>query len=233
MFTTQKETLVVLFSIIFLSFHVFANNDFDTAIEQAKSQGLTSIQEAKDGVPYYSAKNLDPVWNEATEGGIVRIDKFSFLNQKNANVTESAFNDKLTFVAFFFSSCAGFCPMLIQNLKDVEQKLKKFGPSIQYLIVSVDPKTDSPKTLLEYSKKMGLGSSWTLLTGPEDVVYSFARDTLLAEAFKLPKSEGQFAHSEHFYVFDRERRLRGVLNGTRLDVPDKAEKLISSLGARP
>lgn len=39
----------------------------------------------------------------------------------------------------------------------------------------------------------------------------------------------KFAHTEHFYVIDQKSRLRAILNGTRIDLPQNMLKVVSQL----
>ncbi len=228
MFT--KKTLIILLGLTH-SVVWAAKTSFQDAIQDAKRSKMTIVNEVHAGVPFYSIKTLDPSWEEAGEIPIVKIPSLQLLDQHGKMRDEKLFDNKLSVVAFFFSSCAGFCPTLIKNLQQVEKKVKQQNKDVQFVAISVDPSTDAPKRLEEYAKKMNLSSSWILLTGEEDRVYNLAHETFAAEAFKLPKSKGQVGHSEHFYVVDGKRRLRGVLKGTRLDVASKAGELLAALKA--
>lgn len=209
------------------------NSSFESAIRDAKVASLTEVHEQSSGVPFYSIRTLDPNWQESGATPIVRIDSLNLIDQDGTRITESIFDNKISFVAFFFSSCAGFCPTFLQNLQHVEEQLKKLNlkdlPETQFVAISVDPDRDQPQQLKAYFKKMGFQSSWTLLTGDKENIFALARETFASEAFQLPKSKNQFSHSEHFYVLDSKRRLRGVLKGTRVDVAEKAQDLLTAL----
>lgn len=222
MFAAKNLVLLV----VMCSGLAFAD-EFDEAVQSARKSRLTEVDTPKNGTPFYSTKTLDPIWGEASTD-IVQINQLDLLNQENQRKDEKLFNNEITFVAFFFSSCRGFCPTLLRHLQEVEKKVSSLGRNVKYVAISVDPKTDSPARLKDYAKTMKFSKNWQLLTGSEEKIYALARETFAAEAFKLPKSKGQFAHSEHFYVLDRQRRLRGILNGTRMDVADKAYSLVST-----
>jgi protein SCO1/2 len=204
-------------------------DSFKAAIDQAKSSGYMQVNQTQSGVPFYSVKTLDPNWEEAGSTPIVKLSGMTLLNQDGKPIRDSFFDGKISILTFFFSSCSGFCPVLIRSLQKVESKVESLG-QIQYVGVSVDPERDQPSVLKTYYKKMKLKSNaWTLTTGDHDTIYSFARETLASEAFKLTKSEGQIAHSQHFYIFDSKRRLRGIVDGTSLAAPDKAFDIIASI----
>jgi protein SCO1/2 len=202
---------------------------FEEAIQSAHNQGLTTVNPVKEGLSFYSTKNLDPVWDESKESPIVKIEKFEMTNQIGKSISEKYFSDKITIFAFFFASCPGFCPTLLKNLQSVEAKLAGFK-NIQYVAMSVDPENDSPVKLKKYFEKMKFNSkTWTLLTGKREEIYKFARETLLSEVFESIKIKGEIAHSEQFYIFDKNRKLRGMVKGTRKDVSENVMKVVSLL----
>jgi protein SCO1/2 len=229
LFTAPKTALVLA---LLSLFSVSARADeFTDAVARSHQMNLTQVNTAQEGVPFYSKKTLDPVWELNGPQAIVKVDDFPFTDQEGKKQTEKIFDGKTTFVSFFFSSCAGICPMAFRNLMGVEKKIKEKFKNVQFVAISIDPERDNPAHLKKYKTKLHLSESWKLITGDKEKIYSLARDTFAAEAFKLPKTEGQFAHTEHFYVLDSQRRLRGVLKGTRLDVGEKASDLMTALSS--
>lgn len=229
MFSGHHQILVL--GILAVTLLSCTRNDtaFLRARDQAKQAGLLEVGRADKGVPFYTVKTLDPVWNPDGAAAIVTLPQLSLQDQNGAHRQETMFDGKISLVGFFFTSCSGFCPTFLKNLQTVEKRLKGF-PSLQYVAISVDPETDTPARMKKHFIKMGLSpSTWTLLTGDKKAIWSLARDTFAAETFPLPVSKGQIAHSEHFFVIDSSRRLRGVLRGTRLDLADRAEALVKEL----
>ena len=228
MFTKKINQLVVLSIFSILNFGC-QQNEFDSAIVKAKYEKLTEINQPANGVSFYSKKSLDPIWDSTAD--IVKVPSLKLQNQLGTMVDEKHFQNKITFVAFFFSSCAGFCSITIKNLQKIESKLKDYK-NVQYIGISVDPEKDSPARLKKYFSHMKLNSkNWNLLTGNKKLIYKFAQETMQSEVFDLPKSKGQVSHSEHFYVIDPGLRLRGVIKGTRLDASTRAVELVSALMA--
>jgi protein SCO1/2 len=228
LFTNQINQLVVLFLFLLTGLGC-QQNEFENAILKAKSDKLIQVNQPGKGVSFYSKKNLDPIWDSTAD--VVKVPKLKLQNQSGVTVDESLFENKITFVAFFFSSCAGFCSITIKNLQQIESDLKNYK-NVQFIGITVDPEKDSPAQLQKYFKSMKLNSkTWNLLTGNKNTIYKFAQETMQSEVFVLPKSKGQISHSEKFYVIDPELRLRGVIKGTRLDASTRAVELIYSLTA--
>lgn len=226
MFTKEKIALFIAIAALATYFASAGTDPFEKAIDKAKIEQLTEVDQAKGSVPFYRVNTLDPTWEESS---IVQLSKLDLVDQNNNRQSEKLFDNKITFVAFFFASCAGFCPTLLRSLQDVEVKVRAHHEDVQFVAITVDPLRDSPRELKKYFEKMKMSKSWKLLTGDKNSIYSLAHDIFAAEVFQLPKSRGQISHSEHFFVLDEKRRLRGVLKGTRLDVGEKAETLLSQL----
>ena len=231
MFAQKKALIAALFLVVlFFVSHVKRVDQFENSIESAKKLGLTEVYPVGEGVPFYAPHTLDPIWEDRASSSLVRLPSLQLIDQAGVVQTEKLFQGKVTFVAFFFTSCAGFCPTLLGQLQRVESRVKRDFPSVRFVAISVDPENDTPRVLTDYMKKRLIsGRSWTLLTGEKSKIYELARETFAAEAFELPKSKGQVSHSEHFFVIDQDLRLRGVLKGTRLDVPESAYQLLSAL----
>lgn len=206
---------------------------FSRAISAAKDQGLVRVHTAAVEVPFFSPGTLDPLWNTKNTDPIVIIPPFRLRDQDDALQTEGLFEGKLTLVTLFFSSCAGFCPTLIKSLQSVESNIRGSHPEMQYVGLSIDPQTDQPTVLRGYFARMKLSRSWKLLTGDPQQLTHIARGVLAAEVFPLPKSKGQFGHSEHFFLIDQHRRLRGVFSGTRLDVTKQIKENLAQLAKSP
>ncbi len=214
---------------VILSSHPFKARSFDEAIERGRLEGLDKVAVVREGLPHFSAKSLDPVWDgKGGKAGLVMMPLVPLLDQEGKGLEELDFKGRITFLSFVFTSCAGVCPFLVANLKKIAEQ--NAGPEIQFLAITVDPEKDTPALLREYKKKMNLDSRWRLMTGDHEVIYNLIKKTFLSQAFQRTQGEERnFAHSEHFYVLDQDRYLRAVLNGTRFDVKDEAKALIQML----
>lgn len=197
------------------------------AIQDVKMAGLTEFPTAKNTVPYFQAKTLTPVWDFGETN--VKVPDFNLVNQSGKVVDQKVFDKKISLVFFFFTTCAGICPNLIQTLKKISEPLREFS-NVQYVGFSLDPDRDSPEALQKYRHRMKIDSDrFTLVTGNRKTIYALAHDTFAAEAFPLPKTKGQIGHTERFFVVDEIGFLRGAVRGTRLDSPQETFLLVSQL----
>jgi protein SCO1/2 len=57
--------------------------------------------------------------------------------------------------------------------------------------------------------------NWHLLTGSKSIIYTLARTSYFAEEdLGFTKDSTQFLHTEHIILVDKNKRIRGVYNGT-------------------
>ena len=133
-------------------------------------------------------------------------------------------------VAMFFAQCEYSCPIVVQQMKSLEQSL---SPSIRdrigFLLVSFDVERDTPEALSVYRRKMNLGPErWTILRGDADDVRELA--ALFGINYQKD-GKGQFAHSNVIAVLNaegeiihRQTGLKGDTAGT-LKAIENADKL--------
>ncbi len=205
--------------------------EFEKAISQARMTTQTHVNAPGEGLPYFTAKTLNPIWNEDGPSPIVRFPDVTWKDQTNQTQSLAFLKGKRTIVAFFFSTCAGFCPMLVQKMKKMQTALKD-QPDVQFLGITVDPELDTPARLKIFAQYQGIRDPRTfkLLTADQTTITLLVRDTIASQVVARKNTDlRSFAHSEHFYLLDEQARLRGVLNGTRIDAPDEARKMLVML----
>jgi len=189
---------------------------------------VDQVNTAKTGLPYFTVETLNPTWNSSDK--IVTVPEFTLIDQNNQPRDASLFDGKVTVIGFMFASCQGFCPFVVEGMKSID---REFPGRAQFVTFTVDPENDTPGELKAYAKRKGLSEDrWTLLTGDKTTIFSLAKKTFASQAFRKPGTEPNFIHSEHLYVIDGDRRLRGILNGTRIDVSREARLVLAGLPAK-
>jgi protein SCO1/2 len=109
-------------------------------------------------------------------------------------------------VALFFTHCEYACPILVSELKDIEQKLApEVLAKVDILLVSMDPKRDTAAALAAFREKRGLNPErWTLLRGADDDVRELA--ALLGVNY-AEDARGQFAHTNLITLLNSEGEI--------------------------
>ena len=112
---------------------------------------------------------------------------------------------KIWVVDFIFTSCPHQCPMLTQKMNKLHDEFKKTPSKVQFVSISVDPKTDLPKVLLNYQvKHSALAPNWQFLTGKEDSIKA-----VLKNSFKVMGNDGVRTHSDRFVLVDQSGNIKG------------------------
>ncbi len=119
-------------------------------------------------------------------------------------------------VAMFFTRCEYACPILIGELKAIENKLppEALG-KVDFLLVSIDAKRDTPAELAAFREKRQLARKrWTLLRGDPDDVRELA--ALLGVNY-AEDARGQFAHTNLITLLNAEGEIAFQHTGLKQD----------------
>jgi protein SCO1 len=76
---------------------------------------------------------------------------------------------KTVVVNAFFTTCTSVCPPMNRNMEKIQEALgDRVGRDVFLVSITVDPETDTPARLKEYSQKFHAGAGWTFLTGRKE-----------------------------------------------------------------
>lgn len=153
------------------------------------------------------------------------IADFSFTNQNGETITQTNYQDKIYIADFFFTTCPTICPIMTKNMVEIQKQIK--NDDVYLLSHSVTPQIDSVPQLKKYALEKGVDDAkWNLVTGDKKQIYELARKSYLA--VKTVGDGGPFdmIHTENFILVDKERRIRGFYDGTKLEA---IEKLMNDL----
>jgi protein SCO1/2 len=79
--------------------------------------------------------------------------------------------DKVIVINTFFTTCTGVCPPINRSLERVQEALgDRLGKDAFLISMSVDPETDTPSRLKEYSRRFHARPGWIFLTGKKENV---------------------------------------------------------------
>lgn len=155
-----------------------------------------------------------------------KIRDFRFVNQDSVIVTNETFDNKVYVADFFFTTCPTICPTMKQQMLRVYQEYKE-NPKVAILSHTIDPEYDTVALLHDYAERLGVSSkTWHFVTGDKDEIYDIAEESYLSIANEDESAPGGFVHSGAFILIDKERRIRGVYDGT---VPEQVDILIKDI----
>ena len=193
--------------------------------------GKASSSETEQLVlPIYNTPDFTPSWIDEDvpdNQKIHTIPDFSFYNQLGKEISQETFRDKIYVADFFFTTCPGICPKLTKNMGMLQNAFKD-DQEVLLLSHTVTPWIDSIPRLRAYAEDQGImPDKWHLVTGEQDAIYQIARLSYFAEMeVGMDKSVEEFLHTENFILVDKQKRIRGVYNGT---LPLEVKKLIEDI----
>ena len=137
-----------------------------------------------------------------------KVPEFIFTNQDNRFISNEDFLGKVYVAEFFFTSCPSICIEMNQNMKILDEE---FADRDDFGIASftIDPITDTPKVLKEYSERLNVKSqNWHFLTGKIDDVYELSNSGFNIFAGVNPAVAGGFEHQGFFALIDKNGYIR-------------------------
>lgn len=142
-------------------------------------------------------------------------------NRDNQEMALFKLKGQIIVLSMVYTSCAYACPLLVHDMKTIFHKLpKRQRKDVRFVLVSIDPKRDTPQALHGYAKKMKLyKKNWTLLTGSDDTALELA--AVLGVKYKRT-GNGDFSHSNIISILDSE----GVLKHQQTGLDDRSKKTL-------
>jgi protein SCO1/2 len=79
--------------------------------------------------------------------------------------------DRVVLINFFFTACGDTCPLVTQNLREVQDLLgERMGRDIFMYSVTLQPELETPAILKDYAEIWEVRPGWSFLTGkPEEI----------------------------------------------------------------
>jgi protein SCO1/2 len=136
--------------------------------------------------------------------------------EENKEIELKDLKGKTLVMVMIYTSCKAACPRLVADMRNIEAKVPKDKINeTQFVLVSIDPKTDTPERLKAYAKENYMdGEQWTFLQGTESGVREFAN--VLSMKYKKI-SPMDFSHSNIISVFSPKGELVHQQEGLGVD----------------
>jgi protein SCO1/2 len=109
-------------------------------------------------------------------------------------------------VAMFYTSCQFTCPLIVDSGKAIEHALAPAERQrLGLLLISIDPKRDTPAALMHVAKGRGLDSAHWSLASPDATSVRAAAGVLGVRYRQL--ADGDFNHTSGLLLLDRNGRI--------------------------
>ncbi|GAA3770761.1 hypothetical protein GCM10022423_25820 [Flavobacterium ginsengiterrae] len=121
--------------------------------------------------------------------------------QDGKDIELKSLNGNVLVMVMIYTSCKAACPRLVADMRDIESKLdKKTKKNVKLILVSIDPKTDTPQRLKKFAIENQMNQEpWIFLRSTEENTREFA--AVLAVNYKQI-SPVDFSHSNIISVFN-------------------------------
>lgn len=137
-----------------------------------------------------------------------KVPNFAFTNQDSLLITNDDYKGKVYLVEFFFTTCPTICPIMNQNLVEIQNQFKDFD-DLGVASFTINPENDTPSVLKLYAEKYGITNmNWHLLTGDMNAIYDLANAGFNIFAKQIPDAPGGFEHAGMFALVDRKGFIR-------------------------
>lgn len=154
---------------------------------------------------------------------------FSLIDQNRERVTLSQFGGKVVAVTFVYTRCPfpNFCFRLTNNFARLQKRFaSEMGRELILLTITLDPIHDQPEALAAYGCTWNIDpKGWHLLTGPPAEVQKFCDRFGVA----FYPDEGEFIHSLHTLVIDRQGKLAANLEGNEFTAEELGDLVQGAL----
>ncbi len=183
----------------------------------------------EENLPVYNPTDFNPELVDAslrnTESHHT-VAAFELVNQNGKTITEKDYENKIYVTDFFFTRCPSICPIMSNNMEKLQQTFLE-DKEVMFLSMSVTPIMDSIPILKKYAEKHGvIDSKWNITTGDKKHIYNLARKSYFAVVDQGDGGLQDFIHTPNFILVDKEKRIRGVYDGT---MDDEIERIIQDI----
>mgnify|MGYP001274862996 FL=1 len=154
-----------------------------------------------------------------------KISDFNLVNQNGQETTQNNYDKKIYVADFFFTTCPNICPIMTGNMLFLQNELS--DQDVMFASFSVTPEIDSVEVLKKYAIDKGVNDKkWNLMTGDKKQIYNLARKSFLVVKNNPQMDSHDMIHTENFVLVDKEKRIRGFYDGTKME---EMNKIISDI----
>lgn len=175
-----------------------------------KTQNAALRPDGKSAVRNHADSDTDTIWSP--DG----IENFSLTNCDGRTITKADLLGRPWAVAFVFTHCIGPCPTVTRKMKDLQDQLKE--DDVRLVLLTVDPKRDTPEVLKKYAEQNGADlSKWFFLTGDATQIYGLIHRSFLMPVQEVPEADGGYdvIHSIWVLLVDEQGIVRAKYNAAK------------------
>ncbi|PKA82351.1 protein SCO1/2 [Ulvibacter sp. MAR_2010_11] len=179
------------------------------ACNNKESQDISEVVNKDTVISDLSIYNLPSVWT----------------TQNNEDIELKSLQGNVLVMVMIYTSCQAACPRLVADMRAIEAQIpKEKKGNIKYILVSIDPETDTPERLKKFAIENEMDTpQWVFLRGSEADTREFA--AVLAVNYKKI-SPMDFSHSNIISVFNEAGELVHQKEGLGVNNKSTVEKIL-------
>lgn len=144
-------------------------------------------------------------------------------DQNNRTIQLKNFAGKPVVISMLYTTCTKSCPIITSYLKEFNNLLsKEEKEKITFLVISINPKKDTPKVLKEFEKKNKLDKNFVLLNGTTDTVLEIA--SLLG--IRYVKTDEDYSHTNKILILNKKGEIIHQNEGLTEDLNETKKHLL-------
>ncbi|MHA7942150.1 SCO family protein [Formosa sp. 3Alg 14/1] len=176
-------------------------------VDRIKNDDVTR-SDRMSNTPDNNFSNTEDLLFLEINGETKKVPEFSFINQDGETITNKDYLGKVYVVEFFFTTCPTICPIMNQNLIQIQERFKSID-NFGVASFTINPSHDTPEVLKAYADKYGVTNpNWNMLTGDRDAIYNLANLGFNLYTAQEDAAAGGFEHSGNFALIDKNGFIR-------------------------
>lgn len=137
---------------------------------------------------------------------------------------------KFSVVGFLYTHCPDICPLMVANMKRVENELGERANEFDFYFTTFDPARDSVEVMQSYFDAFRLESPrWTFMVGSQDGVDSLTQRLGFRVEFQPQKLD---ENGESYYLIDHTDKVSILNEKAQLVAEFNASRMTPSILAR-
>ena len=133
---------------------------------------------------FLSVKNKDDNYVASFKGS-----SFSLKDVNNNPINEKSFEGPLTALFFGFTHCPDVCPMTLNKLDIIIDRLEKDNKKMKVVFISIDPERDTPEVMRDYINSFN--NKFTGITGKPEKIFLLSQSWGIISQ-KIFSEDGQY-----------------------------------------
>jgi len=119
---------------------------------------------------------------------------FTLKDMNNNIITQETFEGPLTAIFFGFTHCPDVCPMTLNKIDIILDKLNKKNKSLRVFFISVDPERDTPEVVKDYLNSFN--NNFIGITGEPEKIFLLSQSWgIISQKIYLENGEYNIDHS--------------------------------------